>query len=168
MPAPPVSEPRATRILLPQQFSLPTELWMGGAHSAVGEPLRPDDLDGAWVIDCANDMPAPYRAAAALWLFRVFSDMEEVPAAWPRISALTRSLAACLAGTVDSGDGWEHPHEPPPRLYVLCNQGLNRSGLVAGRILRELGLAGEEALRTLTVHRPGAMNNLTFARLVTA
>jgi hypothetical protein len=161
-----VSEPRATRILLPRHPGLRTELWVGGAHSAVGEPLCPADMDGAWVIDCANDMPAPYRDAAALWLFRVFSDIEEIPAAWPRISALTRSLALCLAGAVDGRDGWEHPYEPPSRLYVLCTQGLNRSGLIAGRILRELGLAGDEALDTQTTHRPGAMNNLTSARLV--
>jgi hypothetical protein len=37
-----------------------------------------------------------------------------------------------------------------------------------GRILRELGLSGEEALDVIGRHRPGALNNLTFARLVRA
>lgn len=161
-----MTEPRATRIRLPHRADLPTELWMGGADSGVGEPLHPEHLRGAWVIDCAGDMPEHYRSAAALWLFRVFSDMEETPPAYQRIAALARSLAHCLAGTADGRDGWEHPAEPPPRLYILCTQGLNRSGLVTGRILRELGLAGDEALRTLTHHRPGALNNLTFVRLI--
>jgi hypothetical protein len=160
-------EPRAGRIVLPGRRELATELWMGGAHSAAGRRLRPHDLRGAWVVDCAGDMPAAYRAAAALWLDRVFPDVEEPPPSYARLDALARSLACCLLGRRD-GDGWEHPAEPPRRLYVLCTQGLNRSGLVMGRILRGLGLSGEEALATLGRHRPGVLNNLTFARLVRA
>ncbi|MER3421337.1 MAG: hypothetical protein C4290_12815 [Chloroflexota bacterium] len=141
---------------------------MGGASSALGEPLRPVDFLGAWVVDCAGDMPPPYRACAGLWLDCVFADTEEIPPIYPRLTALARSLACCLARTGERCDGWEHPHEPPSRLYVLCAAGLNRSGLVMGRILRELGLRGEEALAVITQHRPGALNNLTFARLVRA
>lgn len=161
-------EPRATRLLLPQLPHVTTELWMGGASAALGEPLCPADFIGAWVVDCAGDMPPAYRAAAALWLERVFADVEEPPPEYPRIAALARSLAQCLARAGDVRDGWEHPYEPPPRLYVLCAAGLNRSGLVMGRILRELGLSGEETLALIAQHRPGALNNLTFARLVRA
>jgi len=161
-------EPRATRLLLPQLPRVTTELWMGGASAALGEPLRPSDLAGAWVVDCAGDMPPAYRAAAGLWLERVFADVEEPPPTYPRLAALARSLAHCRARTGARRDGWEHPHEPPQRLYVLCAQGLNRSGLVMGRILRELGLSGEETLAVIARHRPGALNNLTFARLVCA
>ncbi len=161
-----MTEPRATRIIIPHRAGLPTELWMGGADSAVGEPLHPDDLRGAWVIDCAGDMPEHYQAVAGLWLFRVFSDLEEAPARYHRLSALARTIACCLGGGADAGGDWEHPVAPPPRVYVLCTQGLNRSGLVTGRILRGLGLTGDEALTLLADHRPGAVNNLTFARLV--
>lgn len=163
-----MGEPRATRLLLPQLPYVTTELWMGGASAALGEPLRPADFVGAWVVDCAGDMPPAYRAAAAVWLERVFADVEEPPPEYPRITALARSLAHCLSRTGTRRDGWEHPHEPPQRLYVLCAAGLNRSGLVMGRILRELGLSGEATLTVIARHRPGALNNLTFARLVRA
>ena len=75
-------------------------------------------------------------------------------------------MSRCLLGARDSSTADDHPAEPPPRLYVFCNQGMNRSGLMVGRILRALGLAGEEAFCCITMHRPGALSNLTFARLV--
>ncbi len=139
---------------------------MGGADSAVGDAVRPNDLGGAWVVDCAGDLPEPHRRAAALWLPRTFLDVEEEPPVYHRIASLARSLARCLAGVREDCAGWEHPADPPARLYVICSQGLNRSGLVVGRILRELGLTGDEALALLARYRPGAVNNLTFARLV--
>lgn len=139
---------------------------MGGANSAVGNALTPEDLRGAWVIDCAGDMPEDYRATATLWLYRVFPDLEDAPPSWPRIDALARSVARCLQGMPPDGDAADHPDAPPPRLYVLCTQGLNRSGLITGRILCELGLPGDDAVRTLVRHRPGSLNNMTFARLV--
>jgi hypothetical protein len=159
------STPRASRIELPAALSVTAELWMGGAHSAFGDAVHVGDLENAWVLDLANDMPDDHRAAAALLLHRVFGDSEEVPSAYARIDSLARSLAACLAG--QDGDGrWDHPQEPPRRLYVMCSQGLNRSGLVTGRILRALGLSGEEAVAAVQRHRPGALNNLIFAGLV--
>lgn len=158
--------PRATRIDLGPALPLTTELWMGGADAATGTPIAPADLRGAWVIDCAGDMPEEHQAAAALWLFRVFQDIEEQPGMYARIESLAVSVAACLTRLAGGSDRWEHPAEPPVRLYVICNQGFNRSGLVLGRILRRLGLTGDQSLRLLTGHRPGAMNNLTFARLV--
>jgi hypothetical protein len=148
------STPRASRIELPAALTVTAELWMGGAHSAFGD-----------AVHAANDMPDDHRAAATLLLHRVFGDSEEVPSAYARIDALARSLAACLMGR-DGEGGWEHPQEPPRRLYVMCSQGLNRSGLVTGRILRALGLSGDEALAAVQRHRPGALNNLTFAGLV--
>jgi hypothetical protein len=161
-----VSEPRSTRIHLPQLPQLTTELWMGGACSAIGEPLSLGDLVGAWVIDCAGDMPQHYRTASAWWLTNVFQDSEQRPASWQLLAALALSVSRCLTGTPDSHTAGKHPAEPPRRLYVFCNQGMNRSGLMMGRILRGLGLPGEEALRSITMHRPGALSNLTFVRLV--
>lgn len=161
----PKAEPRATRISLLPQPHLPTELWMGGAQSALGEPLDPAHLTGAWVIDCAGDMPDHYRAGAVWWLTQVFPDHEAMPDGWHTLAALARSIGRCLAGA-RTGSQAVHPVEPPPRLFVFCNQGMNRSGLVMGRILRALGLDGEEALAVIRRHRPGAVNNLTFARLV--
>ena len=160
-----IPQPRVTRIHLPGLSHLSTELWMGGAQSGSGDPLHPDDLAGAWVIDCAGDMPEQYRAAAAWWLTCSFQDYEELPSCWDRLSALARTLGCCLMGDLVEHAA-EHPLEPPTRLYVVCNQGMNRSGLVVGRILRALGVTGEEALDVIRRHRPGAVNNVTFARLV--
>jgi len=161
-----MSEPHATRIHLPQLAHLKTELWMGGAQSTTGEPLSVDDLAGAWVIDCAGDMPEHYRAASAWWLTTTFQDCEELPTCWQRLEALAHSVSRCLTGAAMSGTAEDHPAEPPARLYVFCNQGMNRSGLLVGRILRGLGLAGDETVCCITTHRPGALSNGTFARLV--
>jgi hypothetical protein len=161
-----MSVPRATYIHLPQLPHVKTELWMGGAHSTTGDPLLVDDLVGAWVIDCAGDMPEHYRAVSAWWLTEAFQDCDELPACWDRLVALAQSVSRCLTGARDSRTADDHPAEPPPRLYVFCNQGMNRSGLMVGRILRALGLAGEEAFCCITMQRPGALSNLTFARLV--
>jgi hypothetical protein len=139
---------------------------MGGAHSPTGEPLLVNDLVGAWVIDCAGDMPEHYRAVSAWWLTEAFQDCEELPACWDRLITLADSVSRCLTGARDGSTVPEHPTAPPPRLYVFCNQGMNRSGLMVGRLLRGLGLAGEQALCCIATHRPGALSNMTFARLV--
>lgn len=135
------------------------------AHS-VGEELRVETLRDAWLINCANEFPARFREAASLSIYRVFTDTEESPPTWARIHALARSLATCLLGHPAAGERWDHPVEPPARLYVVCKQGLNRSGLVTGRILRALGVPVEEAVAAVRAARPGALNNQTFERLV--
>lgn len=160
------SEPRASRLPLPEGIEPRFELWMGGAHALAGELVHPEDLREAWVIDCAAELPEEHRAAAALWLPRVFLDIEEQPHGWTRLAQLGRTIAECVRGNAGARDGWEHPHEPPARLYVVCSQGLNRSGLVAGLVLRGLGMPGEQAVVLIQRHRAGALNNLTFARLV--
>lgn len=157
-------EPRASRIPIAGRDDLTTELWMGGADSLHGEPLTPENLRDAWVIDLAGDMPESHRSACGHWLPRVFADMEQVPHDYARLGALAESIAACLTGE-DAGDGWPHPAEPPPRLYVMCQQGLNRSGLLTGLILRALGVSAEDAIAAVAT-RSGALANHTFARLV--
>jgi hypothetical protein len=44
-----------------------------------------------------------------------------------------------------------------------CGMGFNRSALVAGLVLVELGWSGEAALRRLRERRPGALFNTHFA-----
>ncbi len=84
LPPLPAHEPRASRILLPAGAPLATQLWMGGADTSLGEPLEPVHLLSAWVVDCANDMPAAHRDAAGLWLY----------AQTVRIRALNRAARA--------------------------------------------------------------------------
>jgi len=44
-----------------------------------------------------------------------------------------------------------------------CGMGFNRSALVAGLILNELGMPGKETVERLRERRPGALFNPTFA-----
>ena len=161
----PAAEPRATRIPIPGREDIATELWMGGAQSGLGEVVQAEDLRDAWVLDLAGDMPEAYRPACVCWLARAFADMEQIPDDYARLAALAQSIAACLEGA-NAEDGWEHPATAPRRLYVMCNQGMNRSGLLTGLILRALGVPGEAAVAAIGDRRPGALSNQTFARLV--
>jgi hypothetical protein len=156
--------PRASRIPVSAARQFPTELWMGGADSLHGELVTPEDLRDAWVVDLAGDMPAAHREACACWLPRVFVDVEQVPHGYERLTSLAESIAACITGA-ERDDGWPHPSEPPRRLYVMCQQGMNRSGLLAGLILRALGVPAEDAIAAIAT-RPGALTNQTFARLI--
>jgi hypothetical protein len=156
--------PRASRLPILGGLEFATELWMGGADSLHGVLITPDDLRDAWVIDLAGDMPATHRAACACWLPRVFVDVEQVPHSYERLTSLAESIAACITGA-ERDDGWPHPTEPPPRLYVMCQQGMNRSGLLAGLILRALGVSADEAIAAIAT-RPGALTNQTFVRLI--
>jgi protein-tyrosine phosphatase len=49
---------------------------------------------------------------------------------------------------------------------VMCKQGLNRSALMAGLILRELGASPAEVVEAIRAARPGALTNQTFVRLL--
>ena len=49
------------------------------------------------------------------------------------------------------------------RVLSHCGLGYNRSALVAGRILVELGWSGREAVERLRERRPGALFNEVFA-----
>jgi hypothetical protein len=52
------------------------------------------------------------------------------------------------------------------RVLSHCGMGYNRSALVAGLILTELGMPGPEAVARLRARRPGALYNDRFAALV--
>jgi protein-tyrosine phosphatase len=49
------------------------------------------------------------------------------------------------------------------RVLAHCGMGYNRSALMAGVILTEIGLTGEQAVARLRERRPGALFNETFA-----
>jgi hypothetical protein len=161
-PRPP--EPRASRIPIPGRDDIATELWMGGADALFGERIAPDDLHDAWVIDLAGEMPESHLTVCLHGMARVFADVEGIPAGFARLSALAASVANCLSGAPGS-DQWEHPAQPPSRLYVMCQQGMNRSGLVTGLILRALGVPAEAALAAIRT-RPGALSNQTYTQLI--
>jgi hypothetical protein len=161
-------EVRASRIEV-QGRALRSELWIGGGYTVVGQPVGAADLAGAWVVDCAGELPGEFAAVARCYIPRVFEDIEQTPFGYVEIEALARELAWAVDGADGARGPWPGsrlPAEPPERVYVMCKQGLNRSGLVLGRVLRALGLSGEEAVRTLRSQRPGAVANLAFERLL--
>ena len=158
-------DPRATRIPIAHRDDVTTELWMGGSYTAFGQPLAASDLRGAWLVDCVGELTDVFRDAAAACFMRVFEDIDDVPSSYARIDALARAIGRVMVGAAP-GDALEAPPEPPDRVYVLCKQGLNRSALVAGRILRELGATGPAAVAEIRRRRPGALTNLTFERLI--
>ena len=49
------------------------------------------------------------------------------------------------------------------RVLSHCGMGYNRSALVAGRILHQLGMRGPEIVQRLRERRPGALFNEVFA-----
>ncbi len=162
---------RATLIPLPD---VTAELWMGGSHTDVGEPIAAQ-LAGCWLIDCAGELPAAIHSAAAAYIPRVFEDIEQTPPQYQRVLQLAGSLADVLrggaadlaaSGAPPSDDALLLERERPRRIYVLCKQGFNRSALMTGRIMRALGLSGELVVSELRRHRRGALANDAFERLL--
>lgn len=148
--------PRASLLAIAGELCSPG-IWMGGAHTERGNEIRIEALARSWIIDCAGDMPPEYREQAGRWMVRVFADIEERPAALGGIRALVREVAATVDGS---------PETAPENVYVVCQHGMNRSGLVAGLLLRELGMSGAEAVERICGARPGALSNQAFRRLV--
>lgn len=157
-PEPPRAEhepPRASIVAMSGELCA-SEILYGGAHTPHGNDVLLEGLERAWVIDCAGDMPRIYRERAERWYARVFPDLDGDVPALPRLRELVGELAVHL----QAGNG------APDRLYVMCQHGMNRSALVAGMLLRELGLGGDEALGRLVSARPGALSNHAFRRIV--
>ena len=152
-------EPRASRIALPRLPGVRAEFWMGGSQSLVGEPVAPADLRDAIVIDCAGELPRLHRAAAGRYLPCVFVDTEAEQHSFTRVASLVHELATTISAPPGAA-------QQPPRIFVFCQYGLNRSGLVTGLLLRALGASTEAAVGSVRLARPGALNNLTFGRLI--
>jgi hypothetical protein len=150
--------PRASLILPPGEAGNAAGIWMGGARALHGEEIPAEHLTRAWLIDLAGDMPAGHHAAAAQATFCVFSDVEEVPSSLWRIEQTARDAALAARGG----------HDAPEHVYIVCSQGLNRSGLVTGLLLTALGLSPEDAIARIRRVRPGSLANHAFERLLLA
>ncbi|MEX2373296.1 MAG: tyrosine-protein phosphatase [Dehalococcoidia bacterium] len=153
-PLPEEYEPRATRLVLASMPHVRTQIWMGGVHTMLGDALEEHHLTSAWVVDCAGELPPTMAASARRHLPRVFLDIEAVPSNMDRITAVVREMADSLRG-----------EDAPERVYVMCKQGLNRSGLVTAMLLRALGVPSAEVVGLVRAARPGALNNVTFVGL---
>jgi hypothetical protein len=130
---------------------------MGGAHSLIGDAIDGAHLSSSWVIDCAGDMHVSYRVQAGKFLACVFPDLDGPLASSSYVERTVETTLAVIANR--NGDA-------PERIYVMCQHGMNRSGLVSGLILRGLGVEGREAVDRIRMARPGALANEYFRQLV--
>lgn len=148
-------EARASLIVAAREIpGLDACLWMGGARSILGQALDNGTLTRSLVIDCAGEMPAAYRAAAATWIPCVFVDHDGPVASLHRLQdAAQQAARAARHGEVDA-------------VYAMCTHGMNRSGLVTGMIMRELGISGAETVGRIVSARPGALSNLWFREML--
>ncbi|MEP7215913.1 MAG: protein-tyrosine phosphatase family protein [Anaerolineaceae bacterium] len=149
--------PRASLVLTAGELGSRSNIWMGGAHSHRGDEIRHEALGGAWLIDTAGDMPTEHRAAALRMIACVFVDSEGVPSPFWRIEHT-------VAAAVNAARGESGP--VPTDIYIVCQHGMNRSGLVTGLLLQQFGLGAGEAIDRIRLHRPGALSNQTFERLL--
>jgi hypothetical protein len=103
------------------------------------------------VIDLEGglDLCIPTQANHCLYVYFPFDDDDRV---LPSLTKL-RAIAQLAASLVRGGH----------TVLTHCSGGFNRSGLVAGLILTELGMSGAEALTRIRAKRPGALYNDTFA-----
>jgi hypothetical protein len=156
-------EPRATRIPITHRDDIDVEIWVGGSDTALGDEIEMHHLEGAWLIDCAGEMTPAFREAAIACFPRVFADLEVLPSNIDRLRDLARDIGARIRGEAAEALA---EHESPVRVFVMCSQGFNRSGLMAGLILREIGASPEEIVLAIRGARPGALSNETFVRLL--
>jgi hypothetical protein len=150
--------PRASLLTAPGTFAgISTRIWMGGAHSHVGEEMLAGALAASLVVDAAGDMPLELRNVTGTWVPCVFADLDSVPVMMHRIR---ETVERVVAATRDE--------RAPDAVYVVCQYGMNRSGLLAGLILREMGMPGDEVITLIRAKRPGALSNRAFERLIRA
>lgn len=151
--------PRASLVLPPGSVpGLQAGIWMGGAHSHLGQEITERTVSESWVLDCAGDMPVHLQAVSQRWASVVFADIDERPAKFERLVETVRewSIELRLAG----GDS------KPGDVFVMCQYGMNRSGLATGLLLRTLGIDGDETVSRIVRARPGALSNDAFRRLL--
>ncbi|MEO9254180.1 MAG: hypothetical protein ABI305_01465 [Tepidiformaceae bacterium] len=151
--------PRATLLLAGGTLAgIQTSVWMGGAQSRFGDEILIESMRHSCVIDTAGEMPIEFRSVTGLWVPCVFTDLDSVPPHMDRIHATVRRVA----DTIRAGDG------APDAVYTVCQHGMNRSGLLAGLLLCELGMSGNDAVALIVAKRPGALSNLTYRSLIGA
>lgn len=100
--------------------------------------------------NAASDLPALCVAQGLLWLHLPVAD-EQVPqadfdAAWPAAMAQIRELL-----------------EADKAIAIHCKGGSGRTGLIAARILIELGIARSEAISLVQALRPKAIQHPAHA-----
>jgi len=103
------------------------------------------------VIDLEGDLDAciPTAVNRCLYVYFPIEDDNELMPCESKLRAVARLGASLVA------DGH--------RVLSHCGMGFNRSALVAGMILVELGVPGPIAVNQIRAQRPGALYNDRFA-----
>jgi protein-tyrosine phosphatase len=115
------------------------------------EPVRSRGINVVIDLDDDLDLGVPEIPNQMLYIYFPIEDMPELP----DLEKL-HSVARMGARLVKNGY----------RLLAHCGMGHNRSALVAGLILRYLGMDGDEVVTLIRDKRQGALYNKIFAEHV--
>src|SRR5437868_3845062 len=110
-------------------------------------PLAEAGVDTVFDMEGGLDQCIPSAPGACLYVYFPIFDEE-----LPNLARL-EGIAVLGAHLIRSGH----------RILSHCGMGYNRSALVAGRILHQLGMRGSDVVQRLRERRPGALFNEVFA-----
>ncbi len=114
--------------------------------------VAPHGIDVVIDLDGGLDACIPTECNHCLYVYFPFEDDDQ---ALPNERKL-QAIADMAAALIRQGH----------RVLAHCNMGFNRSGLVAGLILKALGMSGDAAVTRIRERRPGALYNDRFADYV--
>src|SRR5205085_569475 len=116
--------------------------------------VAPHNIDVVIDLDGGLDACIPSQTNHCLYIYFPFEDDDQ---SLPNVTKL-HAVAELAASMIREGH----------RVLAHCNMGFNRSGLVAGLILKALGMTGDAAVTRIRERRPGALYNDCFAAYVIA
>jgi len=116
--------------------------------------IAPHDIDVVIDLDGGLDACIPTQTNHCLYVYFPFDDDDQL---LPNVKKL-QAIADMAASLIREGH----------RVLTHCSMGFNRSGLVAGLILKSLGMPGDAAVTRIRERRPGALYNDRFAEYVSA
>ena len=111
--------------------------------------IAPHGIDVVIDLDGGLDACIPTETNHCLYIYFPFDDDDRM---LPNATKL-HAIADLGASMIREGH----------RVLAHCNMGFNRSGLVAGLILKTLGMPGQAAVTRIRERRPGALYNDRFA-----
>ena len=115
-------------------------------------PIAASGIDVIIDLEGGLDTCIPTRTNDCLYIYFPITDDSEDAPPLPRLRAIARLGASLIA----------EGH----RVLSHCGMGFNRSALVAGLIMVELGMPGAAVVERLRERRPGALFNDKFAEVL--
>jgi len=118
------------------------------------EPIARREIDVVIDLEGGLDACIPTASNHCVYVYFPIDDDDE------QLPALTKLRAIARLGASLITDGH--------RVLSHCGMGYNRSALMAGLILVELGMSGPMAVARLRERRPGALFNDRFAEFLSS